>query len=128
MLDHEYPISSPYYEFLAFLAHLSRRLIGELIVYEGIHRPSVVRPLSINCLSTFSNDTSSEAKKPIIFTYSIYRSRERIIVFFLFRSYKNVVATATYSSHRLIMGKEEIDHFFFPIVNICIFFTEMFIQ
>ena len=28
------------------LAHLSRRLIGELIVYEGIHRPSV-RP-SVN--------------------------------------------------------------------------------
>ena len=24
-----------------FLAHLSRRLIGELIVYEGIRRPSV---------------------------------------------------------------------------------------
>ena len=26
------------------LAHLSRRFIGELIVYEGIRRPSVVRP------------------------------------------------------------------------------------
>ena len=26
------------------LAHLSRRLIGELIVYEGIRRPSVRRP------------------------------------------------------------------------------------
>ena len=26
------------------LAHLSRRLIGELIVYEGIRRPSVIRP------------------------------------------------------------------------------------
>ena len=33
---------------------LSRRLIGELIVYEGIRRPSVVRRLS-----TFSNDISS---------------------------------------------------------------------
>ena len=30
-----------------FLAHLSRRLIGELIVYEGFSRPSVVRP-SVN--------------------------------------------------------------------------------
>ena len=30
-----------------FLAHLSRRLIGELIVYEDIRRPSVVRP-SVN--------------------------------------------------------------------------------
>ena len=30
-----------------FLAHLSRRLIGELIVYKGIRRPSVPRP-SVN--------------------------------------------------------------------------------
>ena len=29
---------------LFLLAHLSRRLIGELIVYEGIRRPHVVRP------------------------------------------------------------------------------------
>ena len=42
------------------LAHLSRRLICELIVYEGIHRRSVVR------LSTFSNDISSEAVRLII--------------------------------------------------------------
>ena len=27
--------------FFSFLAHLSRRLIGELIVYKGIRRPSV---------------------------------------------------------------------------------------
>ena len=65
-----------------------------------------------------------------------------------------MVAMATYSSHRLIMGKveignfyfligynrilflqqcimgkEEIDQFFFLIVDICLFvFTEMFIQ
>ena len=32
-----------------------------------------------------------------------------------------MVAMATYSSHRLIMGKEDIDHFFFLIVDICIF-------
>ena len=59
------------------LAHLSRRLIGELIVYEGIRRPSV-RPSSVRPsvrLSTFSNDISSEAVRPIllIFPYSIYR-------------------------------------------------------
>ena len=40
------------------LAHLSPRLIGELIVYTGIRRPSV-RP------STFSNDISSEAVRRI---------------------------------------------------------------
>ena len=33
--------------FVRLLAHLSRRLIGELIVYKGIRRPSVVRP-SVN--------------------------------------------------------------------------------
>ena len=32
-----------------------------------------------------------------------------------------MVAMATYSSHRLIMGKEEYYHFFFLIVDICIF-------
>ena len=32
-----------------------------------------------------------------------------------------MVAMATYSSKRLIMGKEEIDHLFFLIVHICIF-------
>ena len=48
-----------------FLAHLSRRLIGELIVYEGIRRPSVRR------LSTFLNDISSEAVRPILFIFHI---------------------------------------------------------
>ena len=53
-----------------FLAHLSRRLIGELIVYKGIRRPSsVVRP-SVR-LSTFSNDISSEAVRPILFIFHI---------------------------------------------------------
>ena len=50
-----------------FLAHLSR--IGELIVYEGIRRPSVVRPTVR--LSTFSNDISSEADKPILLIFHI---------------------------------------------------------
>ena len=39
-----------------------------------------------------------------------------------------MVAMATYSSHGLILGKEEIDNFIFFIVDICIFFTEMIIQ
>ena len=42
-----------------FLAHLSRRLTGELIGYPWIRRPSVVRP------STFSNIFSSETAWPI---------------------------------------------------------------
>ena len=35
---------------------------------------------------------------------------------------------ATYSSHRLIMGKEKIDNFFSLIGDILNFFTEMFIE
>ena len=54
---------------LLLLAHLSRRLIGELIVYEGIRRPSVRRP-SVR-LSTFSNDISSEAVRPILLIFHI---------------------------------------------------------
>ena len=50
-----------------FLAHLSRRLTGELIVYQSLRRPSVVRPsvrLSVRP-STFSNIFSSETTGPI---------------------------------------------------------------
>ena len=37
-----------------------------------------------------------------------------------------MVAMSTYSSHRLIMGKEEIDHFFFLIVDTCIFLQKWY--
>ena len=47
------------------LAHLSRRLKGELIVYRGIRRPASV------CPSTFSNDISSEAVRQIISIFHI---------------------------------------------------------
>ena len=40
------------------LAHLSRRLVGELIVYTGIRSPSISP-------STFSNNMSSETIRPI---------------------------------------------------------------
>ena len=42
-----------------FLAHLSQRLMGELIVYQSLRRPSVVRQ------STISNIFSSETTEPI---------------------------------------------------------------
>ena len=90
-----------------FLAHLSRRLIlGELIVYEGIRRPSVVRP-SVVRLSTFSNDISSEAEKPILFIFHIkhlYVGGTNNCVFCSGRI-RTLVAMATYISHRLIMRK-----------------------
>ena len=52
----------------SLLAHLSRRFIGELIVYVGIRRLSVVCLYDV-CLSVvcqhFSNNFSSEAVWPI---------------------------------------------------------------
>ena len=49
---------------VVLLAHLSlsRRLIGELLVYRGTRRPS----------STFSNDFFSEAAGPILLICHIY--------------------------------------------------------
>ena len=49
-----------------FLAHLSRRLRGELLVYQWLWRPSsFVRPSSVVRPSTFSNIFSSETTWPI---------------------------------------------------------------
>ena len=58
--------SLPYVRLTVSLAHLSRRLTGELIVYKGIRRPSVVRRPSVRRPSTFSNDISSEAVRRIL--------------------------------------------------------------
>ena len=55
--------------FNIYLAHLSRRLIGELILYR---QASVVRPSVVNISNNnniFSNDISSEAMKPILAIY-----------------------------------------------------------
>ena len=50
-------------------------------------------------------------------------------MFFCSSRIRTLVAMATFSSHRLIMGKEEIDNFFCLIGDIWIFFfTEMFIE
>ena len=43
-------------------------------------------------------------------------------MFFCSSRIRTLVAMATYSSHRLIMGKEEIDNFFCLIGDILIFF------
>ena len=50
------------------------------------------------------------------------------VVFFYSGGIRTLVAMASYNSHRLIMGKEEIDNFFCLIGDIWIFFTEMFIE
>ena len=77
---------------VTLLAHLSRRLIGELLVYRGFPRPS----------STFSNDFFSEVAGLILLIFHIW----------------HLSVGGTFSSHRLIMGKEEIDNFFCLIGDI----------
>ena len=88
------------------LAHLSRRLIVELIVYTGIRRPSVRQHFQ----------TTSPLKQGGGFfpysTYSIYRKGEQKVMFFYSGRIRTLVAMANYISHRLIMGKVEIYIFF----------------
>ena len=50
------------------------------------------------------------------------------VVFFYSGRIRTLVAMASYSSHRLIMGKEEIDNFFLSHWGYLDFFTEMFIE
>ena len=92
--------------------------------------PPSVHPSSIHHLSTFSNDVFSEAARPILLIFHIlhlYLGGTKICVFCSNRI-RTLVAMATYSSHSLIMGKEEIDNCFCLIGDICCFFTEMFIE
>ena len=51
-----------------------------------------------------------------------------IICVFYSGRIRTLVSMETYSSHILIMGKEEIDIFFCLIGDILIFFTEMLIE
>ena len=64
------------------LAHLSRRLIGELLVYKGIRRPSV-RPSVVRQHFQTTSPLKPRSRFFSYFTYSIYRSVERIIAFFV---------------------------------------------
>ena len=65
-----------------FLAHLSRRLIGELIVLAGIRRPSDRQHFQT------TSPLKPWSRLFPYFTYSIYRWGERILCF-LFQSGKN---------------------------------------
>ena len=82
-----------------FLAHQSRRLIGELIVYpcSGV-RPSFVvrRPQFQNRWADCSHITH---------TPSTGRGKEYLC--FCFDRIRTLVAMVTYASHRLIMEKSE---------------------
>ena len=57
------PLRALFLVFIVFLAHLSQRLIGELIVYKGIRRPTVVRP-SIRPSSVCQHFQTTSPLKP----------------------------------------------------------------
>ena len=76
----------PLYIAAFILAHLSRRLIGELIVYEGIRRPSVVRP-SVNIFKRHLLVSREADSFHISHIASIGRGNEKLC--FLFQSDKN---------------------------------------
>ena len=87
-----------------FLAHLSRRLIGELIVYpcSGV-RPSSVRPSSV-----ISKIFFSETAGPIVLILHIHHLQVggKNNCVFCFDRIRTLVAMATYASHRLMMEKK----------------------
>ena len=119
-----------------FLAHLSRRLIGELIVYpcSGV-RPSVVRPSvrrpSVRLSSTISKIFFSETAGPIVLILHIHHLQvggKNNCVFCIDRI-RTLVAMATYASHRLIMEKSENCQFLLSCWRYLNFvFAEMFIE
>ena len=85
-------------------------LIGELIVYVGIRRPSVRRPSVVCQHFQTTSPLSREADSfHISHIASIGRGNEKFV--FYSNRIRTLVAMATYSSHRLIIGKEEIDNF-----------------
>ena len=111
-----------------FLAHLSRRLIGELIVYpcSGV-RPSVVRRPS----STISKIFFSETAGPIVLILHIHHPQVggKNNCVSLFDRIRTLVAMATYASHRLIMEKSENCQFLLSCCRYLNFvFAKMFIE
>ena len=84
---------------LCFLAHLSRRLIGELIGYSwsGVRRHT----------STFSNFNISATSGPIVSKFYLkhhWVGGKNALDFGVDRI-RTLVSMATDSSHRVIMGK-----------------------
>ena len=117
---------------LIFLAHLSRRLIGELIVYpcSGV-RPSSVRRPSVRPSSTISKIFFSETAGPIVLILHIHHLQVagKNNCVFCFDRIRTLVAMATYASHRLIMEKSENCQFLLSCWRYLNFvFAEMFIE
>ena len=95
---------------LCLLAHLSRRLIGELIVYRSSRRPCVrpsVRPF------TFSNMNISATSWPMGMKFYLkhHWGGGKASVGFDPDRIRTLVSMATDSSHRVIMGKTASSRF-----------------
>ena len=116
-----------------FLAHLSRRLIGELIVYpcSGVRPSSVVRPSVVRPSSTISKIFFSETAGPIVLILHIHHLQVggKNTCVFCFDPIRTLVAMATYASHRLIMEKSENCQFLLSCWRYLNFvFAEIFIE
>ena len=68
------------HEAFPFLAHLSRRLMGELIVYQSLRRPSVVRRPSVRPQFQISSPLKPLGKLNSNFIWRLLRTRERKFV------------------------------------------------
>ena len=63
-----------------FLAHLSRRLMGELIVYQSLRRPSVVRRPSVRPQFQTSSPLKPLGQLTSNYIWRLLRTRERKFV------------------------------------------------
>ena len=109
------------------LAHLSRRLIGELLVYPcsvvcpSVRRPSVRRP----------QFQRSSSLKPLVLILHIHHLQVggKNSCVFCFDRIRTLVTMVTYASHRLIMEKSENCQFLLSCWRYLNFvFAEMFIE
>ena len=127
------PIPDFHYQnsIFTFLAHLSRRLIGELIVYPCSGVRPCVRP-SVRPSSTISKIFFSETAGPIVLILHIHHLQvggKNNYCAFCFDRIRTLVAMATYASHRLIMEKSENCQFLLSCWRYLNFvFAEMFIE
>ena len=109
--SHNFPTNNTnILKIVAFLAHLSRRLIGELIVYRSSRRLSVrecVRAL------TLSNMNISATSRPIEIKFYLkhHWGGGKPSVGFDPDRIRTLVSMATDSSHRVIMGKTASSRF-----------------
>ena len=94
---------------MGFLAHLSRRLKGELIVFPC----SGVRRCRRRCCQPFSNMNISEASMPIAIKFYLkhHWGGEKAAWGFDADHFRTLVSMATDSYHRVIMGKTASSRF-----------------